>query len=186
MQDELAALFDQQMAIESRPEPQGPSYSISQHYNHSSHVVPPPNPPAEIPTPSSPIDTLWQYGIDPSTLLPRQLDLFVHADAEQQQRLVQTWQVYARSAGVLVGNDLTMQDSKEEPEPYMASGYETASSRSEPITGQRYTSATDPVYKSQHWWEMAQTGPMESQYGAFQERSRYDMNGGAARTSLFH
>ncbi|KAJ5611523.1 hypothetical protein N7528_008628 [Penicillium herquei] len=196
MQDELAALFDQHMAIESRPEPQlpAPTY-ISQHYHHSTHVVSTPQvqvqvPVQEPPTPS-PIETLWQHGIDPSTLGPRQLDLFIHADMEQQQRLVQTWQVYARSAGTLVDPsesrtvemEMSMDESKEEVEPYMAAGYDNQ--RTEPSTGQKYSSATDPVYKGHHWWEMAQNGPMESQYGAFQERNRCDM-GGMAHPSLFH
>ncbi|KAJ5736669.1 uncharacterized protein N7483_001794 [Penicillium malachiteum] len=194
IQDELAALFDQHMAIESRPEPQlpTPTYSISQHYHHSTHVVSTPKAPVQAPPTPSPIDTLWQHGIDPSTLGPRQLDLFIHADMEQQQRLVQTWQVYARSSGTLVDSseprtvdmEMSMDDGKAEAEPYMAAGYDN-SPRTEPSTGQQYSGATDPVYKGHHWWEMAQNGPMESQYGAFQERNRCDM-GGMAHPSLFH
>lgn len=166
MQDELAALFEQQMAIEPRPE----SYSISQHYHHSSHVISHPSLHTQPQSTQNPIGTLWQHGIDPSTLLPYQLDLFKHADAEQQGRLIQTWQVYARSAGPSVnlsspstmGDNFPKEDPKIDAEPYMVSGYDVNSSHAGPTTGKTYVSATDPVYKSQHWWEMTQVGSMGS------------------------
>ncbi|KAJ5647558.1 hypothetical protein N7490_003930 [Penicillium lividum] len=192
LQDELAALFDRQMAIEAPPEPQPLSYSVSQHYHHSTHVIPSLNPPPQATDPT-PIEILQQHGLDPATMLPRQLDLFTNADVEQRQRLIQTWQLYARSAGTLTdlnaaftGEDLRMNDLQAEVEPYMVSGYQTHPQPTEPTTGQPYASATDPVYKTQHWWEMAQTEPMESQYGEFQERSRYDAGSGFTQPSLFH
>ncbi|KAJ5913467.1 hypothetical protein N7504_002350 [Penicillium tannophilum] len=193
LQDELAALFNRQMAIESPPEPRPLSYSISQHYHHSTHVVPSPNPPPQACTDPTPIEILQHHGLDPSTMLPHQLDLFQNADAEQRQRLIQTWQLYARSSGgltnsesIFTGGDLRMDDSKTQAEPYMVSGYQTHQQPTEPTTGHPYTSATDPVYKSQHWWEVAGTEPMESQYGVFQERNRYDAGSGFAQPSLFH
>jgi hypothetical protein len=57
-------------------------------------------------------------------------------------------------------------------EPYMISGYDAAPPE-EPTTGLPYASSTDPVYQIQQWWEPAQAGPMESQYGAFEEMNRY-------------
>lgn len=157
------------------------SYSISQHYHHSSHVVSPPDAPTSV---------LQQHGLDPATLSTGQLDLFVHADADQQQRLIQTWQLYARISSAGPNDDLEMQDSedhggeedqREQAEPYMVSGYEVAGKDlpQEPTTGQPYTSSTDPVYKTGatgQWWESALAGSMESQYGAFQERNRCHLN----------
>jgi hypothetical protein len=68
-------------------------------------------------------------------------------------------------------------------EPYMASGYEGPPR--EPSTGAPYTSSTDPVYRiqQQQWWEPAQVGPMESQYGAFEEIHRYHAACGVGQPS---
>ena len=72
-------------------------------------------------------------------------------------------------------------------EPYMLSGYAgtapstnaTATLPREPSTGEPYAASTDPVYKSQQWWEV---GPesIESQYGLFEERMRYSRMQGCA------
>lgn len=169
------------------------SYSITQHYHHSSHVAPPPAPKS---TPHQALHTLLtQHGIDPSTLSPSQLELVAHADAEQQQRLIQTWQVYA-AHGQTQAQDTQMDDS--DPEPYMVSGYEAASASApapallprEPSTGEPYAVSTDPVYKArgQSWWEVAPAPAgavgldldLESQYGLFEERSRYSRMQGCA------
>ncbi|KAJ5224151.1 hypothetical protein N7468_008693 [Penicillium chermesinum] len=188
MEDELATLFNQQMSMRSlpsQPEPQPISYSISQHYHHSSHVasIPShqiaPDAPANDST-SGIMEILWQHGIDPSSLSPSQLDLFKHADLEQKQRLVQTWQVYMRSTGPLSestnstcdSEDLDMNVARDEAEPYMRNGYEPNALPIEPTTGRPYASAKDPVYNSRHWWETAHTAPIESQYGAFEEMNR--------------
>ncbi|KAJ5157560.1 uncharacterized protein N7482_008660 [Penicillium canariense] len=181
LQDELSALFDRQMTMEQRaPSPSQPdlaasqapiSYSITQHYHHSSHVAP-----------SHPVTTdpamalheiLVQHGLDPSTLSPAQLDLVRNADPEQQQRLIQTWQLYAMH-GQTRTQDLEMNDSEHKgfAEPYMVSGYEATTLPNEPSTGEPYAASTDPVYKSQNWCGSS-AGPMESQYGLFEERHRY-------------
>ncbi|GLI72338.1 hypothetical protein PoHVEF18_000510 [Penicillium ochrochloron] len=190
VQDELSALFDRQMTMEQSqhtPQPINPAtptpttssqqqpitYSITQHYHHSSHVAPPP-PPAQSTTTDDQglglLTLLINHGIDPSTLSPSQLDLIKHADAEQQQRLLQTWQVYAaHGQPTTQSQDTDMDDSMHEDkgpdaEPYMVSGYEASAS------------ATDPVYKSQQWWEVAP----ESQYGLFEERNRFSRLNGCA------
>ena len=188
MQEELAALFDRQMTIDQRPSTQTASpslsYSISRHYHHSSHVVLPPNPtPPQIPanTTSSIPDMLRQHGLNPNALSSSQLHLIEHADAEQQQRLIQTWQFYTRStdgalAGVTQGpesfsiaEDHEMDDPKEQAEPYMVSGYQANTRPTQPTTGpttgQPYASATDPVYKTQQWWEVAPMGPISTAWG---------------------
>ncbi|KAJ6155034.1 hypothetical protein N7470_005600 [Penicillium chermesinum] len=168
MEDELATLFNQQMSMRSlpsQPEPQPISYSISQHYHHSSHV-------ASIPS--------HQIAPDAPANDSTQLDLFKHADLEQKQRLVQTWQVYMRSTGPLSestnstcdSEDLDMNVARDEAEPYMRNGYEPNALPIEPTTGRPYASAKDPVYNSRHWWETAHTAPIESQYGAFEEMNR--------------
>jgi hypothetical protein len=74
-------------------------------------------------------------------------------------------------------------DKGVDAEPYMVSGYEaTASAGSlprEPSTGEPYAASTDPVYKSQQWWEVA-PGSVESQYGLFEERNRISRLHGCA------
>lgn len=91
-----------------------------------------------------------------------------------------------------------MDDS--DPEPYMVSGYEETSASAsasapaplprEPSTGEPYAVSTDPVYKAQgqSWWEVAPVPAgaagldldLESQYGLFEERSRYSRMHGCA------
>ncbi|KAF3394703.1 hypothetical protein F1880_005406 [Penicillium rolfsii] len=205
IQDELSALFDRQMSMEQpqhATQPINPpasiptssqqqpiTYSITQHYHHSSHVaILPPVPSTPSPTdPNEALLTLLQnHGIDPSTLTPSQLDLVRHADAEQQQRLLQTWQVYAAHGQPAPSQDTDMDDSMHDDkgadaEPYMVSGYETSASAlpREPSTGEPYAASTDPVYKSQQWWEVA-PGSTESQYGLFEERNRFSRLHGCA------
>lgn len=196
LQDELAALFDRQMTMAQLPSAQKDpvSFSISQHYHHSSHVAPPPNPNPVFQTFQSVHDVLGRHGLDSSTFSPSQLELFQHADVEQRQRLIQTWQLYSRleqaptapscqdiqSVPANPAEDLEMNDQIDTigedhgglAEPYMISGYEAAPPK-EPTTGVPYASSTDPVYNSQQWWKPAQVGSMESQYGAFEEMNRY-------------
>ncbi|KAJ5321072.1 hypothetical protein N7476_004074 [Penicillium atrosanguineum] len=208
LQDELVALFDRQMTVAQLPLSQNePITYISQHYHHSSHVVPPPiSQPSIFPTTQSVHDVLRQHGLDPDTFSASQLALFQHADVDQQQRLIQTWQVYSRSERATVipicqniqsfpakpAEDLEMNDQIDSirddhaglAEPYMVSGYEAAPPK-EPSTGAPYTSSTDPVYRSQQqqWWELTQVGPMESQYGAYEEMNRYHAACGVVQPS---
>ncbi|KAJ5364456.1 uncharacterized protein N7496_010169 [Penicillium cataractarum] len=199
LQDELSALFDRQMTmnqpqpINSTPPPtsttsqQPITYSITQHYHHSSHVAPPPQQTPAQPDQTQALTTLLlQHGINPSTLTPSQLSLITHADPQQQQRLLQTWQLYAVHSQPN-SNDTAMDDFMDEhkgpdAEPYMVSGYESASASTlpkEPSTGEPYVASTDPVYMSQQWWEVA-PGSVESQYGLFEERQRYSRMHGCA------
>lgn len=191
LQDELAALFDRQMTM-TQPESSSVAYNASQHYHQSAHVAsldPDPAIPKQPPTASSTRDILGSFGIDSRTLSLGQLDLFENADLEQRQRLIQTWQLYLDPASqphfALATRDSEMKDctsdewdvQKGHAEPYMVSGYETSTERNlkprrEPTTGEPYVSSTDPVYRSQQWWEAAHCGMMESQYGAFEERNR--------------
>lgn len=182
------------------------NYSVSQHYHHSAHASMASTAlPVAVPSQSTTLgidDLLKSHGIDSSTLSPRQMDLFQNADAEQRQRLIQTWQFYLgpisqetpMQESSLLAGELEMADCPAEAgdeqkglaEPYMVSGYQTAaehnsSPRKEPTTGEPYVSSTDPVYRSQECWETAQMGLQESQYGAFQERSRYDTACGISR-----
>lgn len=197
VQDELALLFDRQMTMApSRTDQVAPtsqpnlSYSITQHYNHSSHVA------SSAPAPNNRLesmeqimqsihDILRQNGLDPAAFSLAQLELFKNADAAQQQRLIQTWQFY-NTPRSFPSQDLDMDELSgelmechgEHAEPYMASGYEVGAGSActlpkEPTTGKPYASSTDPVYSGQQWWEMSQTDSMESQYGLFEERNRY-------------
>ncbi|KAJ8123083.1 hypothetical protein ONZ43_g877 [Nemania bipapillata] len=90
-----------QMSQQQQPEPEPIKYSISQHYHHSAHTVnqdtPAPEPQRSFsaPPPSEPTaeQVLSLYGIDALCLSPQQLDLFKTADAPQQLRLVELWQI---------------------------------------------------------------------------------------------
>lgn len=191
MQDELAALFDRQMSmaqLHSAPSreivpSQTPevTYNITQNYHHSAHEV------AQNTQPSS-IDILRHHGLDSNALTPEQLGLFEHADAEQRERLIQTWQLYSQFGTETSGlsQDSAMHDSAMEDggdaheyaEPYMVSGYQAVANQAshlpnEPTTGESYSLSKDPVYQGQQWWELTKAGPMESQYGAFEESRRY-------------
>ncbi|CAG8266978.1 unnamed protein product [Penicillium nalgiovense] len=194
VQDELSALFDRQMSMtQLHPAPRettAPSqvpeiaYSITQHYHHSAHRV------AQHTNQPSSIDLLRHHRLDPSALTSEQLALFENADAEQKERLIQTWQLYSQignEASVPAG-DFTMHDSAMDAsgdgntyvdaEPYMVSGYENVADRAshlpkEPSTGEAYVGSKDPVYQGQQWWELTKAGPMESHYGAFEEMRRY-------------
>ncbi|KAJ5084322.1 hypothetical protein NUU61_008901 [Penicillium alfredii] len=196
VQDELAALFDKQMTMERPPSKEATiSYSITQHYHHSSHVAfPHANPVQEVAVPSTPDPSLSvdgilaQHGLNPSALSPSQLDLFKHADMEQRQRLVQTWLLYSKplqqqteTLQFSPGEDLEMASSEEDSddgkdyaEPYMINGYTGHVPPKEPTTGQPYAPSRDPVYQDRGCWQHAGLGPMESQYGAFDEMNRHD------------
>ncbi|KOS16774.1 hypothetical protein ESCO_004678 [Escovopsis weberi] len=125
VQDELAALFTRNLTFnpELRPDvpqqlsspeevmseahPSQPiSYSISQHYNHSTTVTMPANnefqrassEPFRSETNSSEV-LLRIHGIDPATLTPSQLQLFRVADTPQRRRLVELWSICPPSSG---------------------------------------------------------------------------------------
>ncbi|CAI7662417.1 unnamed protein product [Penicillium palitans] len=193
VQDELSALFDRQMSMtQLHPAPretiaplQGPeiTYSVTQHYHHSAHIL------QHTEQPSS-IDVLRHHGLDPNALTPDQLALFQNADAEQKQRLIQTWQLYSQfgneanaPAADFAMHDSAMDDSADgnvyaDAEPYMVSGYESIANQvshlpKEPTTGETYVGSKDPVYQGQQWWELTKAAPMESTYGAFEEMRRY-------------
>ncbi|KAJ5184581.1 hypothetical protein N7472_009421 [Penicillium cf. griseofulvum] len=194
VQDELSALFDRQMSMtqlhpaprETILPPQAPeiAHSITQHYHHSAHRI------AQHTDQPSSIDILRHHGLDPNTLTHDQLALFENADAEQRERLIQTWQLYSQfgnedsaPAADFAMHDSAMDDSGDgnvyaDAEPYMVSGYENDANQAahlpkEPTTGESYVPSKDPVYQGQQWWEMTRAAPMESQYGAFQEMGRY-------------
>ncbi|KAI1259304.1 hypothetical protein F5Y18DRAFT_312595 [Xylariaceae sp. FL1019] len=92
----------QQLSEQAQPEPI--TYSISQHYHHSAHVIHH-EPVAEVPRPSSePPQTqypsneqvrqvLAQYGVAYTGLTTNQLDLFKTADTPQQLRLIELWRI---------------------------------------------------------------------------------------------
>jgi hypothetical protein len=183
MQDELADLFDRQMSMtqfhsvptqESIGLSQADISGVPQPYE-STHSMSPEQP--------SSMEVLRYHGLDPNTLTSNQLGLFENADAEQKERLIQTWQLYSQ-IGHEASQDFAMTDSAMNEndehayaEPYMVSGYENNTNQvslpKEPTTGEPYVGSKDPVYQSQEWWELTKAGPMESSYGAFEEMRRY-------------
>ncbi|KAI9923529.1 hypothetical protein MW887_008595 [Aspergillus wentii] len=113
MQDDLAALFSKQMSMDSMEYREAPShsppssqaspitYSITQHYHHSSHVAR--HVTTEDSTPKETLvggtsasvigEALRSHDIDPASLSPGQFDLFANAAPEQRSRLIQMWQI---------------------------------------------------------------------------------------------
>ncbi|KAI0891079.1 hypothetical protein F4806DRAFT_501396 [Annulohypoxylon nitens] len=112
--DELAAMFSRNLTLQPRPvqapqeppKPQQPepeiTYSISQHYHHSSHLVRQDEPQVEHQRPSSePPQTqepsaesiLSKHGINYAGLSAAQLELFKTAEDSQKLRLIQLWQI---------------------------------------------------------------------------------------------
>lgn len=176
MQNELADLFTKQMSLSQfgSEQPTDPSvsqtppisYSVTQHYHHSSHIA------SQHKAGAVDIEALLnQNGLQPQSLSTSQLDLVRHASPEQQERLIQTWKLYSQFeqqqaiAGLNPSStqDLemydNMDDSKQYAEPYMISGYEmhapdtgSTSLPAEPTTGQPYTPSRDPVYQGREWW----------------------------------
>lgn len=79
-----------------------PVHFISSHYTGTAHVCaetrsepsrsPPPSYDDSI-IPEAMADTLRQNSINPSALLPNQVQLFVHADYEQRLRLLELWRI---------------------------------------------------------------------------------------------
>jgi hypothetical protein len=119
--DELAALFARNLtfnpdaqasvprhegaqhldAFASPSSAQNVVYSVSQHYNHSAHIVNPSSEgelgrPSSEPTQSDTMNCdkiLRIHGVDPMTLTPSQIQLFKVADAPQQRRLIELWNI---------------------------------------------------------------------------------------------
>lgn len=116
MHDELAALFSRNLTF--NPQPQAPVYheepkmeqepavaatqpivySVSQHYNHSAHVVRPSSEPPQGETMSTEI-VLKNHGVNPSTLTPSQIQLFRVADPPQKMRLLELWTICPPNQG---------------------------------------------------------------------------------------
>lgn len=119
--DELAQLFAQNMHVSHTPaaqqqpaiqeipqisekqaEQHAPIHFISTHYTQSAHVRAetrsepsrsPPPPYDEALMPEAMAQNLIQNSIDPSALLPNQIELFLHADYEQRLRLLELWRI---------------------------------------------------------------------------------------------
>ncbi|SMQ52388.1 unnamed protein product [Zymoseptoria tritici ST99CH_3D7] len=116
------AVVQQEVIIESLPQQtfdeKTPITYISAHYTHSTHLAPTnhsspstsPPPPYASPFPPAMQDTqtmpeamaqtLLQHSIDPATLLPSQIHLFLHADYEQRLRLLELWRISPPSYAV--------------------------------------------------------------------------------------
>jgi len=113
-QDELAALFSRNLTLEQPAPMPTPVVSveeskeqkivyISQHYNHSAHMVRQdaqqaqlsPRPASEPPQPehSAVERVLRNHGVDPSCLSSAQLQLFKTVDDPQRLRLMELWRV---------------------------------------------------------------------------------------------
>ena len=117
--EELVDLFSRSLSFKSHVAPEEASsqsekpiiYSITQHYHHSAHIA------AQQParTASEPPQTdqlttetiLSRHGVDVSSLSPAQRSLFKTADAAQQMRLIQLWQLYNNTSSPTMFQDLS-------------------------------------------------------------------------------
>ena len=93
LQDELSDLINQHLTLsqpaiaEKQLGPASPITYITQHYHHSAHIN-------TTPTTAMPdADRLANLGIDVSALSHAQMRLFSNAFPEQQQRLIELWQI---------------------------------------------------------------------------------------------
>ena len=114
LQDELSTMFSQGMHFSNVPGGQGAdhpgacsvpetkiehpaqeaapiSYSISQHYHHSAHMVS--SKKQEDYQDLAAKDSLIKANIDPSCLLKSQITLFKNADEDQKARLIELWRI---------------------------------------------------------------------------------------------
>jgi len=107
-QEELVTLFSRNLSLynntyteqtvihqTTKPE-EAITYSITQHYHHSSHLAPKPSRPASDPGVTDQKTTeiiLARHGVDITTLFPSQIELFKTADSSQQMRLVELWRI---------------------------------------------------------------------------------------------
>lgn len=180
------------------------SYSITQHYHHSSHLACP----ASQSTLSdlqnagnaSPEDMLRSQGIDPTSLYPSQLTLFIHAGIEQKARLIELWRISnPNNAASIQGHphnqttqpvsgptqdtdmemDMDMEDDASHAEPYVLSGYEALAQREYEASARKsqeqeqetYRPSNDPVYKGQDFWSAPQQQTTSSTVTSQQEQS---------------
>lgn len=83
---------------------QGPIHYISSHYTPTAHIrpdttsepsrsPPPPYNSTEASMPEAMAEMLRQHSIDPSALLPNQIQLFANAEFEQRLRLLELWRI---------------------------------------------------------------------------------------------
>lgn len=99
-QEELASLFARNLSLQATQPTQVPrvneplGYSVSQHYHHSAHTIPPARPSSE-PTCKELTceEILMEHAIHPSMLSPSQISLFKTATPDQRQRLVALWRI---------------------------------------------------------------------------------------------
>ncbi|KAE8144607.1 hypothetical protein BDV25DRAFT_166462 [Aspergillus avenaceus] len=119
MQEDLAACFAKQLSMDINPSfstqrvsPSAPApitYSITQHYHHSSHVAHRAFPEesskqgassSTISSRNSIYEILKHHNIDPLSLASTQLRLFEDALPEQRSRLIQIWQICPASSTI--------------------------------------------------------------------------------------
>lgn len=118
MQNDLVTLFAKQMRMDTPISsgnqemplhtPSPITYSITQHYHHSSHVARCPLPAGYLEqseslslntAANSIYETLRLHNISPSSLSSTQLHLFENALPEQRSRLIQIWQICPEPSG---------------------------------------------------------------------------------------
>lgn len=159
MHEDLSALFARNLTfnpyvapVEPVPEVEAPyTYSISQHYHHSNHLIPQQQPerPASEPPQTDQHTTeiiLARHGVDIGNMSPSQVELFQTADAGQQMRLIELWRICPPSYG---GHALP-QD--------LATGHSTTLQQEEALAKLRYE-------RQMLEERMSRTGAGQDQYG---------------------
>lgn len=106
VQDDLAALFAQNLTLTQPQQPPSPPPSqddkivyVSQHYTHSAHIIPIQRPTSE-PDLADIEHILRSFGVETSTLTLPQVELFRRADVAQKTRLVELWTISPNTLSV--------------------------------------------------------------------------------------
>ena len=119
----------QQQQQYSEKQAEQPIHFISSHYNHSHHIRSdqssdasgsPPPPYKEDLVPKAMAQTLCDNSIDPASLLPNQIHLFVNADYGQRLRLLELWRIAPPSYPLEQHLNGSLQPTSLEQEEYQA------------------------------------------------------------------
>lgn len=102
LQQDSGMMTDNVSSHPSQKPADSPIHYISAHYTPTAHLRPdttsepsrsPPPPYDSASMPQAMAEILIRHSIDPSALLPSQINLFYHADYEQRLRLLELWRI---------------------------------------------------------------------------------------------
>jgi hypothetical protein len=219
-QDELIALFQQNLSLQNRvpvppveepkPAQEQYTYSISQHYHHSNHLVSQqPSRPASEPPQTDQLTTeiiLSRHGVDVNSLFPSQIELFKTADASQQMRLIELWRIcppnygghaLAQDIGTWPATSLEQEESMaklryerqmlEERMSRSGGDVQVMESMEDTMSDASTTAPLTPIQGGDGRWQNQHAEPyMQSGYEALAARDYERSAGGASKSTYSH